>query len=125
MPAGPAVVLVECYLMPFRRALVPEVGWLDEKYRFYRLADISYCFFFKTAGYRVLALPAGAARLVRHPHREWFSLTAEEQATKSKKNYDLFRARWHHGQSLLTCNYDPRHHWLGHHPPHNPRGRHQ
>ena len=122
---GPSVDAVEGYLMAFRRALVPEVGWLDEKYRFYRLADITYSFFFKTAGYRVLALPEVAARLVRHPHREWFSLTAEEQATKSKKNYDLFRARWHHGQSLLTCNYDPRQHWLGHDHAQHLGGRHQ
>jgi len=123
--SGPNVDAIEGYLMAFRRALVPEVGWLDEKYRFYRLADITYSFFFKTAGYRVLALPAVAARLVRHPHREWFSLTAEEQATKSKKNYDLFRARWHHGQSLLTSNYDPRHHWLGHDHAQHLGGRHQ
>ena len=111
---GPDVDAVEGYLMAFRRALVAEVGWLDEKYRFYRLADINYSFFFRTAGYRVLALPAVAARLKRHPHREWYSLTAEERATRSKKNYDLFRARWHHGESLLTRNYDPEHHWPGH-----------
>jgi cysteinyl-tRNA synthetase len=116
--AGPDVDAVEGYLMAFRRALVPEVGWLSDKFHFYRLADIHYSFYFKTAGYRVVALPELAERLVRHPHREWHRLSPEEQATKSKKNYDLFRARWHHGQSLLTTN-GLHGRWLGHdHPNH-------
>ncbi len=111
---GPDVDAVQGYLLAFRRALVPEVGWLDDKYRFYRMADVHYSFMFKTAGYRVVALPELAPSLVQHPHREWYSLTPEEQATKSKKNYDLFRARWHHGQSLLTVNFTPGQRWLGH-----------
>jgi len=111
---GPNVDAVEGYLMAFRRALLQEVGWLDERFRFYRLMDIFYSFFFKTSGYRVLALPLVAERLERHPHREWYSLSEDERATKSKKNYDIFRDRWHHGQSLLVANYDPRHRWRGH-----------
>ena len=43
--------------MAFRRALLPEVGRIDERFRFYRLMDIYYSFFFKTAGYRVLTAP--------------------------------------------------------------------
>lgn len=111
---GPDVDAIEGYLMAFPRRLLDEIGWADEKFRFYRLLDIHQSFFFKTAGYRVLTLPEVADRIVKHPHREWYSLTPEEQATKSKKNYDLFRARWHHGESLLATNYDPASRWQGH-----------
>lgn len=111
---GPDVDAIEGYLMAFRRALLIEVNALDEKFRFYRLADIHWSFFFKAAGLRAIALPEVAARLIRHPHREWYSLLPEEQATKSKKNYDLFRARWHHGMSLLVMNNSSTSRWRSH-----------
>ena len=121
---GPEVDAIEGYLMAFRRALLPEIGWIDEKFRFYRLMDIHLSFFFKTSGYRALALPQVAALLQKHPHREWYSLSEEEQTTKSKKNYDIFRARWHHGQSLLVANYRPADHWHGHDHPRHLEGTH-
>ncbi len=121
---GPDVDAIEGYLMAFRRELLPEVGWLDEKYRFYRLLDIYFSFFFKTAGYRALAVPALANVLEKHPHREWYSLSDEERATKSKKNYDIFRDRWHHGQSLLVANYNPQQLWRGHDHPYHLEGTH-
>ena len=112
--AGPDVDAIEGYLMAFRRALLAEIGWCEEKFRFYRLLDIYMSFLFKVAGYRVVALPALADLLEKHPHREWYSLTEEERATKSKKNYDIFKRRWHHGQSLLAANFAPEHRWFGH-----------
>jgi hypothetical protein len=116
---GPDVDAVEGYLMAFRRALLSEVGWLEEKFRFYRLLDVHTSFFFKAAGYRVVALPEVAALLERHPHREWHLLTPEERAAKSKKNYDIFKRRWHHGWGLLAANYVPGDRWFGHdHPRH-------
>lgn len=121
---GPDVDAIEGYLMAFRRALLPEVGWIDERFRFYRLMDIHYSFFFKTSGYRVLTTPLAAERIERHPHREWFSLSEDERVTKSKKNYDIFRARWHHGQSLLVANYQPGNLWRGHDHPHHLEGTH-
>jgi cysteinyl-tRNA synthetase len=117
--AGPDVDAIEGYLMAFRRALLPEVGWIDERFRFYRLADIHYSFFFKTSGYRALTTPQVAGRVIKHPHREWYSLSEDEQATKSKKNYDIFRDRWHHGESLLVANYRPENLWRGHDHPHH------
>src|SRR3989440_10862295 len=116
--AGPEVDAIEGYLMAFRRALLPEVGWIDERFRFYRLMDIHYSFFFKTSGYRILTTPQVGERIIKHPHREWFSLSEDEQATKSKKNYDIFRDRWHHGESLLVANYRPENLWRRHAPPH-------
>ena len=105
--AGPDVDAIEGYLMAFRRETLLEVGPADEKFRFYRLMDIDYSFEFKKAGYRVVASREIAERVVKHEHREWYSLTPEEQATKSKKNYDIFRRRRHHAQSLLVMNYKP------------------
>lgn len=116
---GPHVDAVESYLMAFRRALLTEVGWFNEKFRFYRLLDIYASFMFKTSGYAVVTSAEVAARIEKHPHREWYSLSAEERATRSKKNYDIFRRRWHHGQSLLTMNYVAADRWFGHnHPNH-------
>ncbi len=112
--AGPDVDAVEGYMLAFRRSLIRETGLMDERFRFYRLLDIHFSFFVRAAGYRVLALPELADHLVKHPHREWFSLSEEEQRTRSKKNYDLFRARWHHGESLLVANYRPSSYWHGH-----------
>jgi cysteinyl-tRNA synthetase len=116
---GPDVDAVEGYLMAFRRALAPEVGWFEEKFRFYRMLDVYESFVFKTSGYRVVVAPDVAALLERHPHAEWYSLTDEERATRSKKNFDLYWRRWHHGQSLQVANYSPAAHWFGHdHPSH-------
>ncbi|HEU0004008.1 MAG TPA: cysteine--tRNA ligase [Ktedonobacteraceae bacterium] len=121
---SPDVDAVEGYLMAFRRKLLPEIGWIDERFRFYRLMDIHLSFFIKAAGYRVFVAPQVAALLEKHPHREWFSLSEDERATKSKKNYDIFRARWHHGESLLVANYNPNHLWRGHDHPNHLEGTH-
>lgn len=122
--AGPDVDAIEGYLLAFRRAILPEVGWIDERFRFYRLMDIHFSFFFKTAGYRALAVSAVEQQIIKHPHREWFSLNEEERTTKSKKNYDIFRARWHHGQSLLSVNFRSGDHWFGHDHPRHIQGDH-
>jgi cysteinyl-tRNA synthetase len=122
--SGPDVDAIEGYLMAFRRELLSEVGWIDERFRFYRLMDIYFSFFFKTSGYRALTTPVVAERIQKHPHREWYSLSEEERATKSKKNYDIFRNRWHHGESLLVANYRPQHLWRGHDHPYHLGGTH-
>lgn len=105
--AGPDVDAVEGYLMAFRRSTLLEVGPADEKFRFYRLMDVDYSLEFKKAGYRVLVSDTITQRIIKHPHREWYSLTAEEQATKSKHNFDIYWRRRHHSQSLLVANYQP------------------
>ncbi len=112
--SGPYVDAVEGYLMAFRRELLQEIGEIDEKFRFYRLMDIYYSFFIKAAGYQAVIVPEVEASSEKHPHREWYSLSEDEQRTKSKKNYDIFRDRWHHGESLLVANYNPKHLWHGH-----------
>jgi cysteinyl-tRNA synthetase len=121
---GPDVDAIEGYLMAFRRALLPEIGEIDERFRFYRLMDIHLSFFFKTSGYRVVTAPQVQQLLIKHPHREWYSLSEDERATKSKKNYDIFRARWHHGESLLVTNFRESNRWPGHDHAHHVQGDH-
>jgi cysteinyl-tRNA synthetase len=121
---GPDVDAVEGYMMVFRRALLPEVGWFEEKFRFYRLLDIYQSFMFKTSGYRVVAAPEVAALVEKHPHLEWYSLTEEERATKSKRNFDIYKRRWHHGQSLTVAQFVPEDRWFGHDHPNHLGARH-
>jgi cysteinyl-tRNA synthetase len=121
---GPKADAVEGYLMAFRRAQLTEVGPAEEKFRFYRLLDIYMSFMFKTSGYSVTRVPEVAERVVKHAHREWYSLTEEERATRSKRNFDVFRRRWHHGQSLLVANYVPEHRYFGHDHRHHIGGTH-
>ncbi|HEY7983284.1 MAG TPA: cysteine--tRNA ligase [Ktedonobacterales bacterium] len=105
--AGPDVDAVEGYLMALRRARLVEFGPAHERYRFYRLMDLDYSLECKKAGYRVVASAAIAAGVTRHTHREWASLTPDEQATRSKKNFDIFYRRHHHSQSLLVRHHQP------------------
>jgi cysteinyl-tRNA synthetase len=105
--AGPDVDAIEGYLMAFRRETLREVGPADEKFRFYRLMDIDYSLEFKKAGYRALVSQRVAERVIKHEHREWYSLSEEERAAKSKKNFDIFRRRRHHSESLLVMNFIP------------------
>jgi hypothetical protein len=121
---GPQVDAIEGYLFAFRRELLPEVGWIDEKLRFYRLMDIFYSFFFKAAGYDIVTIPAMIDLIAKHPHREWYSLSEEERRTKSKKNYDIFRDRWHHGENLLAANYNAQNLWRGHDHAYHLEGTH-
>jgi cysteinyl-tRNA synthetase len=121
---GPDVDAIEGYLLAFRRELLPEVGWIDEKFRFYRLMDIYYSFFFKAAGYRAVTVAEISEGIEKHPHREWYSLSEEERRTKSKKNYDIFRDRWHHGENLLVTNYEEKNLWRGHDHPYHIEGTH-
>src|SRR5260370_35045624 len=71
--AGPDVDAIEGYLMAFRRELLSEVGWIDERFRFYRLMDIHYSFFFRTSDYLVLTTPRVVQLVHGLQHREWFS----------------------------------------------------
>jgi cysteinyl-tRNA synthetase len=121
---GPDVDAIEGYLMAFRRATLAEIGPFEERFRFYRLLDIYESLMIKTSGYRVVALPELAAMLEKHPHLEWYSLTEEERAVKSKKNFDVYKRRWHHGQSLLVANFVSEDRWFGHDHARHVGGRH-
>jgi len=89
--AGPDVDAVEGYLMAFRRDLVAGGVRFNEKFRFYRTADIELSFQVKAMGLRATVTPAP---VVRHEHRMWTSTPEDRRAALSKRNYYRFLDRW-------------------------------
>jgi cysteinyl-tRNA synthetase len=98
--AGGDVHAVEGYLMAFRREVLREVGFLDEKYRFYRHLDLDFSFALRSKGYRALidiGLP-----VIRHEHIDW-SLTPEDERERlSKRNFYRFLHKWGERTDLLV-----------------------
>ncbi len=91
---GPEVDAIEGYLMAFRREMLSIAGLFDEKFKFYRTADIEYSFRVKDAGLKAIAVPLP---VTRHEHRMWSNTPADERERLSKRNYyrflDRFRGR--------------------------------
>jgi cysteinyl-tRNA synthetase len=90
---------IEGYLMAFRRADYAERGPLDERFRYYRNADIWWSLVLRDEGEgepprRAVAVDVPATR---HDHRGWSSLPEEERTRQSKRNFyriiDRFGAR--------------------------------
>ncbi|MGH2634587.1 MAG: glycosyltransferase [Actinomycetota bacterium] len=90
---------VEGYLMAFRRDVLREVGLFDERFRWYRTADIELSFRVKDAGYRavVVDLP-----VVRHEHRMWNVTSSGDRDRLSKRNYNRFLERFRGRFDLLV-----------------------
>jgi cysteinyl-tRNA synthetase len=95
---------VEGYLMAFRREVLAQVGGFDEKFRWYRTADIEWSFRVKDAGYacEVVAVP-----VTKHEHRMWFETPPAERATWSKRNFYRFLDRWRDRWDLVLSG-EPR-----------------
>jgi cysteinyl-tRNA synthetase len=88
---GPDVDAIEGYLMAFRREVVARAGLFDEKFRFYRAADLELSFRIRDLGYRAIAVPVP---IERHEHRMWSTTPHEERDRLSKRNYYRFLDRW-------------------------------
>lgn len=88
---GPDVDAIEGYLMAFRRGLLDELVGFDEKFRFYRSADIEFSFRVKDAGYRAVVVPLPVER---HEHRMWHHTPEVERDRLSKRNYYRFLERF-------------------------------
>ena len=97
---GGDVHAVEGYLMAFRREVLREVGFLDEKYRFYRHLDLDFSFALRSKGYR--AVIDADLPVVRHEHIDW-SLTPEDERERlSKRNFYRFLHKWGERTDLLA-----------------------
>lgn len=101
--AGPCDA-VEGYLMAFRRDVLREVGGFDEKFRWYRTADIEWSFRVKDAGYgcEVVTVP-----ITKHEHRMWFETSPAERAKWSKRNFYRFLDRWRGRWDLVLSGEPP------------------
>jgi cysteinyl-tRNA synthetase len=97
--SGPDCDAVEGYLMAFRRELVEEGLRFDEKFKFYRTADIELSFQVKAKGLRATVTPAPAER---HEHRMWAHTPEEERDRLSKRNFYRFLDRWRGRTDLLV-----------------------
>lgn len=97
--AGPEVDAVEGYLMAFRRDVLRDVGLFDERFRWYRTADIECSFRVRDAGFRAVVVPAS---VIRHEHRMYHSTAPAERDRLSKRNYYRFLERFRGRFDLLV-----------------------
>ncbi|MCI0438853.1 MAG: glycosyltransferase, partial [Chloroflexi bacterium] len=93
---------MQAYCFAFRRALVREIGFMREAFRFYRNLDLDYSFHFKDKGYRIVADPS--LPITRHEHRVWTALAEGERDEMSRKNYRRFLHKWGDRADLLHAN---------------------
>jgi cysteinyl-tRNA synthetase len=90
---------VEGYLMAFRRDVLREAGFLDEKYRFYRHLDLDFSFAVRSLGYRAVIdvdLP-----LIKHDHVDWSATPVQERDRLSKRNFYRFLQKWGERTDLI------------------------
>ena len=97
--AGPDVDAVEGYVMAFRRELVERGLRFDEKFKFYRTADIELSFQVKAMGLRATVTPI---EVTRHEHRMWSSTPEIERDRLSKRNFYRFLDTWRGRTDLLV-----------------------
>ena len=82
---------IEGYFMALRREMLAVAGLFDEKFTWYRTADIEYSFRVKDTGARAVVVPLPATK---HEHRMWFNTSPQERARLSKRNYYRFLDKW-------------------------------
>jgi len=91
---------VEGYLMAFRREILKDVGFLDEKYRFYRHLDLDLSLTARTQGLRVVIVTDLA--VAQHEHIDWSQTPPEERDRLSKRNFYRFLRKWGTRTDLLV-----------------------
>lgn len=96
---GPEVDAIEGYLMAFRRDVIRDVGLFDEKFRWYRTADIECSFRIKDAGMRALRVDVPATK---HEHRMYHATPEAERDRLSKRNFYRFLERFRDRYDLLV-----------------------
>jgi hypothetical protein len=90
---------IEGYCMAFRRDVLRDVGLFDERFAWYRTADIELSFRLREAGYRARVVDVPVAR---HEHRVWAATSPEERDRLSKRNFYRFLERFRDRFDLLT-----------------------
>jgi len=95
----PEADAIEFYLFAFRRERLRQVGWLDEKFVFYRNLDLDWSLAFKDKGRRLVAAPG--LPLVAHEH-PYLRMDPVERDRLSKKNYRRFLDKWRGRRDLLV-----------------------
>jgi cysteinyl-tRNA synthetase len=101
---GPEADAIEGYCMAFRREILTTAGLFDEKFRWYRTADIEYSFRIKDLGLRTVVVPVPVER---HEHRMWFQTPPADRARWSKRNFYRFLDRWRDRYDLTVSGEPP------------------
>ncbi len=101
---GPEVDAIEGYLMAFRRETIRDAGLFDERFRFYRTADIECSFRIRDRGLRALVVPVPVRR---HEHRLWAHTDPAERERLSKRNFYRFLERFRGRTDLLVLGAQP------------------
>jgi cysteinyl-tRNA synthetase len=101
---GPEADAIEGYCMAFRRDIFSSAGMFDEKFRWYRTADIEFSFRIKDLGLRAVVVPVPVER---HEHRMWFQTSPEDRARWSKRNFYRFLDRWRDRYDLTVSGEPP------------------
>jgi GT2 family glycosyltransferase len=91
---------IEGYLMALRRDVARDAGLFDERFRWYRTADIELCFRVRDAGLRATVVDVPVAK---HEHRAWHSTDPAERDRLSKRNYYRFLERFRGREDLLVA----------------------
>jgi len=96
---------IEGYCLAMRRDVLVELGGFDEKFRWYRSADIELSFRVKDRGLRTDVVPVS---VVKHEHRMWFETDPADRAKWSKRNFSRFLDRWRDRWDLVLDPRPPR-----------------
>ena len=96
---------IEGYCMAMRRDVLASVEGFDERFRWYRTADIELSFRVKDRGLRTEVVPVP---VVKHEHRMWFETDPAERAKWSKRNFYRFLDRWRDRWDLVLDPRPPR-----------------
>lgn len=95
---GPDVDAIEGYLLAVRREHLAK-GLINERFKWYRNADIDLSFQVRSLGARAVVVPLAVRK---HIHRGWEALDEDERARRSKRNHAVFFDRWKDRTDLLT-----------------------
>ncbi len=106
-PDAGACDAVEGYCMAMRREILTRAGMFDEKFKWYRTADIEFSFRVKELGLATVVIDAP---VIKHEHRMWFETDAESRARWSKRNYYRFLDRWRDRWDLVLDPVPPEPH---------------
>ena len=90
---------IEGYLMAFRRDVIRDVGLFEEKFRWYRTADIECSFRVRDAGFKAVLVDVPVRK---HEHRVYHSTPPDERDRLSKRNYYRFLERFRDRFDLLV-----------------------
>jgi hypothetical protein len=101
---GPDVDAIEGYLMALPRERLRAGLRFDERFRFYRTADIELSFRVKDMGLRTTVTPVP---VTRHEHRMWTATPDDRREALSKRNYYRFLDTWRGRFDLTVAGVPP------------------